>query len=99
VGIEFDGPDRHHQDRIESLIRYLGAGENVAAGTQVELRTCRGSASQTAQSTVTPEFHDNLLRLILVGTAPKREDFLRKLEKQRRCEALTQHVDSAISRQ
>jgi hypothetical protein len=83
MGIEFDGRDRHHENRVEILIRDLGAGENVPPQVQVEPRAGRSSASQSAQSTVTPEFHDSLLGLILVGTALKREDFLRELERQK----------------
>ena len=94
MGIEFDGRGRHHQDRVESLIRDLAAGENVGPQVQVELRPCRGSASQTAPLTVASEFHDSLLGLILVGTALKREDFLREPEKQRRSKQ-----DSGMGRQ
>jgi|GEM_PF-6296990 len=84
MGIEFDDRDRHHEDCVEILIRDLGADENVPPQVQVEPRAGRSSASQSAQSTVTPEFHDSLLGLILVGTAFKREDFLRELERQKR---------------
>jgi PilZ domain len=84
MGIEFDARDRDHGNRARNLIRDLGARENLAPQVQVDPQTCRGSGSQKAESTVTPELHDNLLALILVGTALTREDFLRELERQRR---------------
>ena len=84
MAIEFDGRDRHHGDRVRNLIRDLCARENLAPQVQVDPQTCRSSSLQKAESTVTPELRDNLLALILIGTALKREDFLRELEKQRR---------------
>jgi len=84
MGIEFDGRDRDHGNRVETLIRDLCAHENLAPQVQVDLYTSRGSGSQKAKPTVTPESHDTLLALILVGAALKRGDFLRELERQRR---------------
>jgi hypothetical protein len=83
MGIEFNSRDPHHHNRIECLIRDLNAREDIAPLVEVENRPCE-SDLQTVQSSGTPEFHDSLLALVLLGSALNRADFLRELERQRR---------------
>jgi hypothetical protein len=83
MGIEFDGRDRDHATRVNKLIQDLSASEDLAPQVQVDPQSGSDSVPQTVDSTLAPK-HDNLLALILVGAALKREDFLRELERQRR---------------
>ena len=88
MGIEFIDRDPHHQTRMEALISDLRAQGSVIPEVRLERQNVLSHALNTkprgaAASPTAPELHDSLLGLILVGTALKRGDFLRELERQR----------------